>query len=63
LYPSARISRVISLDIEMCIVIDDTSKFACTGGPLKNKDQIGRTAHEDVRSNKQYKKSLIVTAG
>jgi hypothetical protein len=47
----------------MCIVIDDTSKFACTGGPLKNKDQIGRTAHEDVRSNKQYKKSLIVTAG
>jgi hypothetical protein len=47
----------------MPIVIDDTSNFACTGGPLKNKDQIGRTTHEDVGSNKQYKKSLIVTAG
>jgi hypothetical protein len=43
--------------------IDDTSIFAWTRGPLKIKDQAGRTAHEDIGPNKQHMKSLIVTPG
>jgi hypothetical protein len=30
----------------------DTSNFACTGGPLKIKDQAGRITHKDIGSDK-----------
>jgi hypothetical protein len=40
---------------------DDTSIFARVEGPLKIKDQAGRTTHEDVEPSKQHIKSLIVT--
>jgi hypothetical protein len=46
----------------MCSGVSDaTSIFIRTRGPLKIKDQIGKTAYKDVRSNKQYMKSLIIT--
>jgi hypothetical protein len=41
--------------------IDDTSIFVQIRGPLKIKDQAGRTSHKDVRPNKQHVKSPIVT--
>jgi hypothetical protein len=43
------------------IVFEDTSIFARTRGPLKIKNQVGRTAYEDVGPNKQHKKSPIIT--
>jgi hypothetical protein len=36
-------------------------QFFLDRGPLKTKDQSSRTTHEDVGSNKQHKKSPIVT--
>jgi hypothetical protein len=42
---------------------DDISFFVRTRGPLKIKDQADRTTYEDVGTNKQYKKSPIVTLG
>jgi hypothetical protein len=45
------------------IMIDDTTNFTKTGGPLKIKDQAVKITHEDVRPNKQYMKCPIVTSG
>jgi hypothetical protein len=52
---------MMHLNLMLSLLTDDTSIFACTGGPLKIKDQVDRTVHEDVGFNKQHIKSPIVT--
>jgi hypothetical protein len=42
---------------------DDTSIFTWTGGPLKTKDQPGRTTHDNGWPNMQHMKSLIIAPG
>jgi hypothetical protein len=42
----------ITMGSQLIKICDDTSKFACTGDPLKIKDKTARITHEDVRANK-----------